>query len=164
MADKYGISAAITALGKQLNVAQRTSSLFSEAPVIAGKVLRRGTEIFLNEAQYIAQKTKINTLLDAGAIKIRVIAEDGKVRVEVQDGQLGGLKSPVVSGKVDLPPDGPLAPGVVADTNKLVEDTISAVTHAVAPEIAPAVDTVIQVANEVVVPTPAPSQKSKKGK
>lgn len=130
----YGISAMVDQFNKQLNMKQRISSLFSEAPVIAGKVLRRGTEIVLNEAQYLAQKSKIDVLINAGAIKVRVIGENGGLKVESSSDKTKPL-APVVTAKVDSPPDGPAAPGVPEATADLVTEVAKDVVAAVAPEL-----------------------------
>lgn len=58
--------------GKALTTAQRNSSLFSEEPVVLGKVLRRGGKpMRLTPAEYEANKDRLLALEKAGAIKIQ---------------------------------------------------------------------------------------------
>lgn len=125
-----GISAAVNQLGKQLTSAQRRSSLFSEAPVIAGKVLRRGIEIILTEAQYLAQKTKIDAQFKAGSINVRVIGVDGSATVTPDLKPEAPLSVPVVTMSVDLPKEGVMAPGVMDSIVSTVTDAVSDVVNA----------------------------------
>jgi hypothetical protein len=133
----YGISALVDQFNKQLNTKQRMSSLFAEAPVIAGKVLRRGTEIVLNEAQYLMQKSKLDVLVNAGAIKIRVIGEKGQLKVETSNDPHKKMEAPVVTVKADGPADGPMAPGVPEAAAKLAEEVVTDVVNAVTADPPP---------------------------
>lgn len=166
MADlKYIISSALDQVSKQLNLAQRTSSLFSEAPTIAGKILRRGVSITMTEAQYLGMKSRIDALLKAGAITVKMVGSDGKVTVSVDTDPKADLKLPTVSVKASGPSDGPVAPGVVDAARTMVEEAVTDVVKAVAPEIAPVVEKTIEVAKEAVTTPPDPTKKhNKKGK
>lgn len=58
--------------GKNLTLAQRSSALFSEEPVVLGRVLRRGSRpLRLATADYKANEAKLLALENAGAIKIQ---------------------------------------------------------------------------------------------
>lgn len=156
----YGISALVDQFNKQLNTKQRMSSLFSEAPVIAGKVLRRGTEILLNEVQYLQQKSKIDVLINAGAIKVRLIGEGGSVRVENSSDFSKKPAPPVVSVVASGPASGPLAPGVASDTADMVVDAVKEVVAAVAPELSAPVAAVA----DAVQPEANSTEKPKRGR
>lgn len=67
----------------RLTPAQRNSSLFSEEPVIAGKVLRRGMKpLTLTPAQFELAENKLKQLFKAGAIDITVV--DMGQRIELR--------------------------------------------------------------------------------
>lgn len=58
--------------GKTLTNAQRSSALFSEEPVVLGRVLRRGSRpLRLATADYKANEARLLALENAGAIKIQ---------------------------------------------------------------------------------------------
>lgn len=100
---KFSISAAFSQFGEQLSKAQKNSSLFSEAPVIAGKVLRRGVSIVLSEVQYLAQKAKLDALVKAGAITIQITGTEGKAEIKTSVDTNKPLDIPKVEAKVDMP-------------------------------------------------------------
>lgn len=63
----------------KLTATQRTSSRFSEEPLVLGKVLRRGASpIKLTEEQYQKAKPYLNLLVKAEAIKIRKLFPVGR--------------------------------------------------------------------------------------
>lgn len=157
----YGISPLVSQLNKKLSTAQRMSSLFSEAPIVAGKILRRGTEIVLNELQYLQQKSKINVLVNAGAVKVRVISEDGKVSVQPSADKSSKLKVPDVSGSVAPPPDGVAAPGVVESSAQLAAEVTKDVAGAVVPEVSAVVNPVVDAAAHAVSEQSKKSRKNK---
>ena len=122
---KYAISALVDQFNKQLSLKQRASSLFSEAPVIAGKVLRRGVEIILTEAQYLQHNSKITVLLNAGAIKVRVIEEGGKVRIEKAEAD---QDAPLLSVTVTPPESGVVSPDVSKEAEDLSREVVKDVS------------------------------------
>ena len=167
---KFVIKSTLGPIRSELTTAQKKSSLFSEAPMIFGKILRRGTEIVVSEAQYLAQKAKVDALINAGSISLRVWGEDGQLKADISADPAKPLTVPKVSINTESPPDGPLAPGLLEKATSLVEDAVSDVMESVAPAVEEAVkevakEVVEKVESATVAPTPAPSdKKSRKGK
>lgn len=118
----------------QINPAQRMSSLFSEAPAIAGKVLRRGTSLVLTEVQYLANKSKISMLEKAGAIKVELLVDGGKIEGSVTVDVNAPLAPTLPEVAVDLAK--PIAPSeVIKEATDLAVEVASDVVKAVAPEL-----------------------------
>jgi hypothetical protein len=69
-------------LGKALTPTQRKSG-FSEAPVLMGKVLRRGVVVKLSPGQVEDNKLAISRLLKSESVLVEVV--DGKERIPVLD-------------------------------------------------------------------------------
>jgi hypothetical protein len=78
------VTASVKAVRKELSVAQRASSHFSEAPMVAGKVLRRGTTVKLSEQQASRLQRKLMMLHKAHAIDISIVYPDGR-KVSMDD-------------------------------------------------------------------------------
>ena len=72
----FEITASLQSLHKPLTTAQRNSSLFSEAPRLAGKTLRRGQVMRMSEAEFRTNEVMAKRLFDAGAIEIVVVDGD----------------------------------------------------------------------------------------
>lgn len=72
------IKPAVTAIRTNPTPQQKNSSLFSEAPVVAGKTLRRGQSIVLDEAGMKLHENHLKRLLDAHAIVVTRVDSDGK--------------------------------------------------------------------------------------
>lgn len=125
---KYEIKSAVGAIRQQLTVAQRTSSLFSEAPQIGGKILRRGVSLILEEAQYLFLKSKIDAMVKAGAVTVTVVGEDGKLTASVTVEPSEVLSEPKVSGKVSAPEEGVISPQVQQEAAELVKEVVSEVS------------------------------------
>jgi len=79
----FEITASQQAIRKPLTTAQRKSSLFAEAPRIAGQTLRRGQVLRFDEAKFKANEVMLKRLFDAGAIEIAQI--DGGLRKNLRD-------------------------------------------------------------------------------
>jgi len=152
----FKIKSALSSLNKQLSAAQRSSSLFSEAPVIAGKILRRGAEIVLTEAQYLSQKAKIEMSLKAGAITVEVLGDGGKLSVDVNTDPKAELTLPVVDVKTTAPEAGVVAPEVKGMVVEATKEVVSDVIEAVKAEVA--------LEQPVVAPEVKPEEGVKKGK
>lgn len=70
--------------GMQLTQAQKTSSLFSEEPMVMGKALRRGLPpLRIDEAQFKQNQIMLKRLFDAGAINIKAV--DGEKVVDFRE-------------------------------------------------------------------------------
>lgn len=82
MPTHYEISSAIHP-GKQLTPAQRTSSLFSEAPRIGTTILRRGKILKLSEAELHIQSLQIKRHLASGSIEIYQVDEETGARARI---------------------------------------------------------------------------------
>ncbi len=95
----YEIEAAVQAVGKQLNPAQRASSHFSEAPRIGHKTLRRGMALRFTEEEMKASELTIKKLYNAHAIEIYRV--DGDSRVSMRDQMAGKAPEPK---KKEAPP------------------------------------------------------------
>jgi hypothetical protein len=68
----------------QLTQAQKTSSLFSEEPMVMGKALRRGLPpLRIDEAQFKQNQIMLKRLFDAGAINIKAV--DGEKVVDFRE-------------------------------------------------------------------------------
>lgn len=128
---KYIVKSSLNAITKQLSVAQRTSSLFSEAPLIAGKILRRGVSIVLEEAQYLLFKSKLDAMVKAGAITVTVVGEEGKVTASVTVNPSEALSEPKVSAKVSVPEEGAISPAVKEEAHELVNEVVAEVSAAI---------------------------------
>ena len=167
---KFVIKSPLGAVRSELSTAQKKSSLFSEAPVIFGKILRRGTEIVVSEAQYLANKSKVDALINAGSIVMSIKGEDGQVKVDFSTDFKQPPKVPDLKVSIDGPPDGPAAPGLVEKLTTMVEEAVSDVVAAATPVVEEAVkevakEVVEKVESATVAPTSTPSdKKSKKGK
>lgn len=86
----FEITASNQAIRKPLTTAQRNSSLFSEAPRIGGKTLRRGQTIKFDETQFRANEVMLKRLFDAGAVEI--VQVDGKSRNDLRKQQVEGIR------------------------------------------------------------------------
>lgn len=73
---KYIVSSALDH-SHQLNTVQRTSPYFSEAPVVAGHTLRRGSRVTLTEEQFQISRVQIERLVRAQAIEVMEVSETG---------------------------------------------------------------------------------------
>lgn len=62
--------------GTQLTPAQRSSSFFSEVPVIAGKQIRRGAVLKFSAEQMDANRLQITRLLKGEAIIVTVVDDE----------------------------------------------------------------------------------------
>ena len=131
---KYTITSAVNAIGKQLNLAQRSSSLFSEAPVIGGKILRRGVSIVLEEAQYVFLKSRIDALVKAGAVTVYVSHDRGKVSASVTVDPTEAFSAPKVSGHVTPPEEGLVSPKAKEESTALANEVAAEVAKEV-PEL-----------------------------
>lgn len=96
----FEISASIQAIHKHLTTAQRNSSLFSEAPRIGVKTLRRGQVLNFSEAEFKAQEVQIKRLFDAGAIEVFMV--EGHHRTNLRTVKKEELVQD--TAKVDAPP------------------------------------------------------------
>jgi len=67
---KYKIEPAIGAVRSNLSHSQRTSSLFSETPTVAGQILRRGQSITFDEKQMLQHGNHLKRLVEAGSIRV----------------------------------------------------------------------------------------------
>jgi hypothetical protein len=84
----YKITRALGTYDK-LTPAQRTSGLFAEEPVVAGKVLRRNAgPLILNDESYKLFSAKIKQLEKAGAIKVEFLEPKDKVIKALQEPKL----------------------------------------------------------------------------
>jgi hypothetical protein len=72
---KYIVKSALDAGTQQLTTVQRTHPYFSEAPVVAGHTLRRGSVVQLSEDQYLLSKVTIERLIKAQAIKVEKLED-----------------------------------------------------------------------------------------
>jgi hypothetical protein len=69
----FVITPSVTAVRKEYTVAQRSASMFHEAPRIGSKVLRRGTSLKLSEKQFQRMEKMLLHLHKAHAIDIKVV-------------------------------------------------------------------------------------------
>lgn len=77
----YEVTAAL-GVAKVLSLVQKTSPFFSEAPVLAGKTLRRGVKLLLTDKEYQRHLPRINLLLKAQAIVVKEIKiEDNSTHI-----------------------------------------------------------------------------------
>ena len=76
----FEISAAQQTLYKSLTTVQRNSSLFSEAPRVAGKTLRRGQVLRLSKEAFQTAEVEIRRLEKAGSIVIHQVGEEKKTQ------------------------------------------------------------------------------------
>lgn len=64
------VKPAVTQRRAELTPAQRGSSLFSEAPTVLGRILRRGQSMTITEEQMKLNESQLKRLFDAHAIDI----------------------------------------------------------------------------------------------
>lgn len=110
----YEITSAVGAVRKELSRAQRTSSLFTEAPVLFGKVFRRGTKMLVGQADMDANKAKVEVLVKAGSISVRVIATEDSIRAEGEVVTSAPISAPEVT--VSVSPVDPVKEFPVTET------------------------------------------------
>ena len=79
----FEITASQQTIRKPLSSAQRNSSLFSEAPRVGGKTLRRGQVLKFTKEQFEQHKVMLKRLFSAGAIEI--VHVDGESRHDFRD-------------------------------------------------------------------------------
>lgn len=80
----YVVTPALTAVRKGLNMIQRKSSFFSEAPRVMGKPMRRGARLVLTEAEMKMNALHIGRLHKNHAIEIHRVGENG-TEVDLRD-------------------------------------------------------------------------------
>lgn len=138
--------------GGPLTPTQRSSSLFSEEPVVLGKVLRRGsTSIFVPVEQFELNKVSLQRLEKAGSIVIippaaPEVAGDGK-KEESQEQELSPNKGEELTEPTanepatELPP---VSPAVDPVGEPVPVEPVVAAEVAPAPEVveAPVEDTI----------------------
>jgi hypothetical protein len=119
----YIVEAALQATRKNLNMHQRNSSWFSEAPRIGDKVLRRGVKVHLTEGQKKVMDLQLRRLHMAHAIEIYKVDEDGNQTnlrdvPDMSDAKavMDGPKTP--AGGTELPPDVTAAEAPLVDPDK----------------------------------------------
>ena len=95
----YEITSAVKP-GVALTSAQKNSSLFSEAPRIGTKTLRRGTILKLSDAEFKHHEIRIKRLLDAGAVEVKTVG----VAVPVTTHAPVESPKPVVEAPVEAQP------------------------------------------------------------
>lgn len=124
----YVIEPALKATRQNLTMAQRNSSMFSEAPRIMGKTLRRGSKLLLSDAQMNQNALHIGRLYKAHAIEISEVQEDGST-VSMREMEKA-RKTPVVMKEdegmdeaPEMPPEAPKDPSPPApfDPNVTME-------------------------------------------
>lgn len=149
----YEIAAAVQSVGKQLTPAQRSSSLFSEAPRIGSKTLRRGQSTKFSEAEMKASEVIIKRLYDAHAIEIYRV--DGDRRVSMRDQKNSAPAEPpkkVAPPAVITPEAPPVAPPAPPEPPPAPPEPVQAAEPEAIPEPPPS------------APTHTESGKGKKGK
>ena len=150
--------------GKTLTTAQKSSALFSEEPVVLGKVLRRGSKpLRISRADYEANQIKLLQLEKAGAIKIQKPKENEMKPIpcakcgQVPNGQAGKYMCDVCG--LPLVYD----PGASSTPVTPVEDPVS--PPVVPPEPGPVVEApVVAPAEEVPVTTEVASEPTEEAK
>jgi hypothetical protein len=116
----YVVEAALQTVRKSLNSHQRNSSMFSEAPRVGGKTLRRGVKLALNETQMKVMDLQLRRLHKAHAIEIYKVDEDGK-QTNVRDVPDMSDAEAVLDGP-ETPPSGTeLPPGVTSTSAPLAD-------------------------------------------
>ena len=107
----FEITASLQSLHKPLTTAQRNSSLFSEAPRLAGKTLRRGQVMRMSEAEFKTNEVMAKRLFDAGAIEITMVDGDRREDFRTREKLFKqNLSSKEVSPKEPPPPPPPPPP------------------------------------------------------
>lgn len=104
---QYKIETATGTIRTNPTHAQRTSALFSEAPIIGGRILRRGQSIILSELQMKHGEIQLQRLLSAGAIKITPIASLEEIGKMGADAIIAELKRPSIAGLAAMDAAGP---------------------------------------------------------
>lgn len=116
----FEITASLQAGSRQISTAQRKSSLFSEAPRIGAKTLRRGQVLKLSEAEFKASEVAIKRLYDAHAVEVCRVdgdhREDFRKREQDWKASQASRNIPKIAPKkeeVPPPPSAPKAPPAV---------------------------------------------------
>jgi hypothetical protein len=127
----FEITASQQTIRKPLTTAQRNSSLFAEAPRLAGKTLRRGQVLRMSAAEFKANEVMAKRLFDAGSIEIVMVDGDHRedFRKKEQD-----WKAKEAAPKEEVKKEAPPLPPAPVQVN--VEPT-PAPTPEVPPETVP---------------------------
>lgn len=121
------VMASLQAVRKNLNLHQRNSSYFSEAPRIGSTVLRRGVKLHLNDSQMKSLELQLIRLHKAHAIEIYRLGEKGElidVRTEMEEAAkaVAADSAAVMDDGPKTPPGGTeLPPGVTAANEPLLD-------------------------------------------
>lgn len=162
----FEITASQQAIRQNLTPAQRNSSLFSEAPRIGGRTLRRGQMLKFDESQFKANEVIIKRLFDAGAIEIVHVVGDKRANLRTQKFGVEAVEAAatVETKKIEAvddqkPPDDSAALSATApsaevptEAKPLAEETVTQPAPVV--EVAPAVEPVPAVEAAPVVEVP----------
>ena len=145
----FEITASLQSLHKQLTPAQRNSSLFSEAPRLAGKTLRRGQVMRLSEAEFKTNEVMAKRLFDAGAIDIVMVDGDHREDLRTKKSVKGKIPE---ERRGEIPPE---ALKVGADSIREAED--ARILEELRKESPPPSAPKVEVKAEVPPPSPEPS-------
>ena len=119
----FEISAAQQTLYKPLTTVQRNSSLFSEAPRVAGKTLRRGQVLRLDKEAFRAAEVEIRRLEKAGSIVVHQVGEEKKVQeVKVEPEKVAPPAPPMVPQL--LPPQSVVVPHPAPAAPQLIPQVV----------------------------------------
>lgn len=104
----FEITASLSAIRKNLTKAQRNSSLFAEAPRVAGKTLRRGVTMKLEPEQFKTQEVMLKRLFDAGAIEIAQVDGERRRNFREEEENMGNVQAELKrAAESDAPPTPP---------------------------------------------------------